>query len=150
MNIAIKNLQKTIAVNSRVLLSIRKVIRKTWELEGRKNRGGEITVCLLNNRRMRKLNLQYLRQDKPTDVLAFNLTAKGNKSYAPLVADIIVSTETAISNARIFKTTVLYELLLCVVHGLLHVLGYEHKNPRQEKIMQNKTNRILKFRHVHP
>jgi probable rRNA maturation factor len=149
VNIAIKNLQKTIAVNSRVLLAIRKVIRKTWELEGRKNRSGEITVCLVNNRRMRKLNLQYLGQDKPTDVLAFNLTSKGSKSYAPPVADIIVSTESAISNARIFKTCALYELLLYVVHGLLHVFGYEHKNSRQQKTMQNKAARILKFLQYH-
>lgn len=149
MNIAIKNLQKTIAVNSRVLSAIRKAIRTTWELEGRKNRKGEITVCLVNNRRIRRLNLKYLRQDKPTDVLAFDLSPKNKGSRDHLVADIIVSTETAISNARIFGTCALYELLLYAVHGLLHIFGYEHKNSRQQKIMQNKTVRILKFCHAH-
>ena len=150
MDIAIKNLQKTIAVNSRLLLSIRKVIRKTWELEGSKNRSGEITVCLVNNRRMRKFNLKYRGQDKPTDVLSFNLYAKTGRSFRPCAADIIVSTETAISNSKIFKTTPIYELLLYVVHGLLHVFGYEDKNYRQQKIMQNRAARILKICHVHP
>jgi probable rRNA maturation factor len=142
VDIAIKNLQKTIAVDSGILRAIKKVIRKTCELESRKLRRGRITVCLVDNKQMRKFNLQYLRQARPTDVLAFDLGSG--------VADIIVSTETAISNARTFKTSALYEILLYVAHGLLHVLGYDDKTLRQRKVIDNKAERILKFCHAHP
>jgi len=145
VNIAIKNLQKAVAIDSRVLRAIKKAIRKTWEAEARKYHAGEITICLVNNRRIRNLNLKYLGQDHPTDVIAFNLAQGTKKSSDPIIADIIISTEKAISNSRIFKTSTLYELLLYVVHGLLHIFGYGDKNPRQQNIMQDKAEKILKF-----
>lgn len=147
MNITVKNLQNSIAISPRVLAAMRKVIRKTWQLKYRKSNAGQITVCLVDNGLIRKLNLQYLGRDRSTDVLAFNLSSK---PYAGLAADIIVSTETAVSNARAFKTSALYETLLYVTHGLLHMLGYDDKNPRQRKIINNKAVRILKSCHVHP
>ncbi|MDD5156000.1 MAG: rRNA maturation RNase YbeY [Candidatus Omnitrophica bacterium] len=149
MNIAIKNLQNKITVSRRILSEIKKVIRKTWKSQGYTNKEAEITVCLANNRRMRRLNLRYLGKDKPTDVLAFDLTAK-DKTHTRLIADIIVSAETAAANARRFKTNASYELLLYVVHGLLHILGYDDKGLRQRKIMQAKAARILESCHVHP
>lgn len=145
MNIAIKNLQKKVAIDSRALRAIKKAIRKTWKLEAGKYQAGEITVCLVNNSCIRNLNLKYLKQDNPTDVIAFNLGEASTKSAVPIIADIIVSTETAISNSRLFKTSAIYELLLYVVHGLLHIFGYGDKNPRQQKIMQDKAEKILKF-----
>jgi probable rRNA maturation factor len=145
VNIAIKNLQKKVAIDSRVLRAIKKAIRKTWELEAGKYHAGEITVCLVNNRYIRNLNLKYRGEDNPTDVIAFNLGGEDKKSSDPVIADIIISTETAISNSRLFKTSAIYELLLYVVHGLLHILGYKDKNPRQQKIMQDKAEKILKF-----
>jgi probable rRNA maturation factor len=151
VDITIKNLQKRIVLDSGVSAAIRKVSRKTCKLEGRKNRDIQITVCLVNNRRMQKFNLKYMNQNKPTDVLSFNLSEKRGKSFQScLIADIIVSAETAISNSRVFKTSPLYELLLYVAHGLLHIFGYEDKNSRQKKIMQDKAERILKLCHVHP
>jgi len=75
------------------------------------------------------LNLKFLHKNWPTDVLAFCDRAS---------SDIVISTDTAIRNAKIFKTSRVYELQLYLVHGLLHLLGYDHANPRQRQIMRQK------------
>lgn len=89
---------------------------------------------------IKELNLMYLGENSPTDVITFD-NAQNKKGI--LSADIAVSTDTAIRNARIFKTTPLYEIYLYVVHGILHLLGYHDKTTRQKKLMQHKTNHIL-------
>ena len=55
-----------------------------------------------------------------------------------MFADIVISTDTAIRNAKIFKTTQLNELYLYVVHGVLHLLGYDDRTQKQRQIMQKK------------
>jgi probable rRNA maturation factor len=72
----------------------------------------------------------------PTDVLAFDLSAPG--AVRVLLADIIISADTAARNAKIFHTTPLYELYLYVVHGVLHLLGYDDKTKAQRKLMHKK------------
>lgn len=143
MNIAIKNLQKRTAIDSGILSAIKRVVRKTLKKEGRCAAPGEITVCLVDARRIRKLNLRYLGKDSPTDVMTFDLTPEGLWSRGGMVVDVVVSAQTALSNAKIFKTAYLYELLLYVVHGLLHVLGYDDKNLKQRKKMQKRAQAIL-------
>ena len=55
-----------------------------------------------------------------------------------LLADIMISTDTAINNARKFKTTPDYELMLYVAHGILHILGYDDRTKTQMKRMRKK------------
>ena len=93
----------------------------------------EITLCLVNDPKIRGLNLKYLGEDIPTDVLAFDATG-----------DIVISTDTAIRNAAIYKTSPVYETYLYVVHGVLHLLGYDDRNPKGRKLMDNKAKTILK------
>ena len=102
-------------------------------------KSGEITVCFVDNKRIRKFNSIYLGQDSPTDVIAFNIS----ESKSEFFADILISTDMASRNARVFKTTPPYEICLYVIHGLLHILGYDHKSIRQKKIMDEKASRIL-------
>jgi len=58
------------------------------------------------------------------------------------LADIIISTDTVISNSGIFKTTPLYELFFCVIHGILHVLGYEDDTEKKRLSMHEKQRQI--------
>ena len=81
----------------------------------------------------------YLGSDCPTDVIAFDLSATKNE----ISADLAVSTDTAIRNARIFKTHAGYEVYLYVIHGILHLLGYDDKTAQQRKVMEHKAQRIL-------
>ena len=77
------------------------------------------------------MNLEFLHRDQPTDVLAFES------------GEIVVSSDTAIRNARIFKTKPLYELYLYVVHGVLHIIGYDDRTKKQRERMQKKADDIL-------
>jgi probable rRNA maturation factor len=87
------------------------------------------------------LNLRYLHKNTPTDVLVFDLSGQDKPAYTS--ADIIISTDRAIRNSKVFGTTPLYELYLYVVHGLLHTLGYDDKTKKQRQIMDRKADKIL-------
>lgn len=133
MKIAVKNLQKKISIYPKKIKNLalgilsKEGVRKT----------GEITISFVNDRKIRGLNLRYLGKDRPTDVLAFNITEAPYISK-DIFADIVISTDTAIRNARIFKTSRPYELYLYVIHGLLHILGYEDKSKKEKTAMHKK------------
>lgn len=57
--------------------------------------------------------------------------------------DMVISADTAVSNARMFNTTPLYELYLYLTHGMLHILGYDDKTVRQRRKMEKESVRIL-------
>ena len=81
----------------------------------------------------------YLGCDSPTDVIAFDLTDREDE----FSADLAISTDTAIRNARIFKTCAAYEVYLYVIHGILHLLGFRDSTERQRKSMELKANQII-------
>jgi probable rRNA maturation factor len=104
-------------------------------------KSGEITVCFVNDEKIRKLNLRYLGKSSSTDVLAFDMSTPQEANS--IFADIVVSVDMAIHNASLFKTTPLYELCLYVIHGALHLLGYEDRTIKGRKLMQLKAETIL-------
>lgn len=136
MKIVIKNLQKKIPIYPK---RIKKAILKTLSLEGAKL-AGEITICFVNNKEIKELNLMYLGKDDYTDVIAFD-NSPVNKEL--LWGDIAISVDMAVHNAKIFKTSYLYEICLYVIHGVLHLLGYSDQNQRERRIMHDKANHIL-------
>jgi probable rRNA maturation factor len=81
-----------------------------------------ISVAFVGKRQMRRLNADYLRHDRPTDVLSFPLPGPDGV----LTGDIYVCRYAAARNARARHTGVREELLRLIVHGTLHVLGYDH------------------------
>ncbi len=136
MKITIKNLQKKIPVSPE---RIKKAVLDTLAAEGVR-RPCRINVCFTGDKEIKKLNYRYLKVNGPTDVLAFDMSAGGRDGMR---AEIIVSADTAIRNAAVFKTLPIYEACLYVVHGLLHILGYNDRSPKARKRMQRKAERIL-------
>lgn len=130
MKVIIKNLQKRIPISP---IRVKETVLRALELKGAKI-PGEITICFVSDKAIREFNLLYLAKDSPTDVIAFDNSNKKNE----ILADILVSADTAVRNAGIFKTTPLYELYLYVVHGVLHLLGYNDTTLKQKKIMREK------------
>lgn len=132
MKITIKNFQKKIPVYPK---KIKELILKALSREGRKN-SGRITVCFVDDKKIKELNLKYLHKNAPTDVLSFDLSVP--EKQGSICADIVVSTDAASQNAKKFKTTTSYELRLYVIHGLLHLLGYDDRTPRERILMRKK------------
>jgi probable rRNA maturation factor len=139
VNIAIRNLQKKIPITRSIILGVSKAIRRVVATEGSK-KNLEITVCFVNNAKIKRLNKKYFGKSYTTDCLAFEI---GKNLSQDTIADIVISTETAINNAKIFKTTPIYEVYLYAIHGTLHILGYKDKNKKYKKIMDLKSARIL-------
>ncbi len=131
IKVNILNLQKKIPVGKLLLSKIRTVVRQTILSEMVKETR-EISLCLVDDKTIKQLNRKYFGKSSPTDVIAF------------ATGDVAVSTDTAIINASIFKTAPLYELLLYVSHGTLHVLGYEDKTARERAVMEHKAALVLK------
>ena len=91
---------------------------------------GKIDISFVNEAEIRKLNKKFRKKDKPTDVLSFVYDKEG------ILGDVIISPETARKNARRFGVTYKVELKRLAIHGVLHVLGYDHGRKMQhaEKI----------------
>lgn len=132
MKIIIKNFQKKIPINP---ARIKKKILKVFSEEALK-KSCEITICFVNDKKIRELNLKYLAKNEATDVLAFDITDKKDKDK--MFADIVISTDTALRNAGIYKTTALDEVNLYLVHGALHLLGYDDRSLRDRQLMRKK------------
>jgi probable rRNA maturation factor len=89
---------------------------------------GEVTVALVSDARMRALNRMYRGKDYATDVLSFP-AEKGRKGR-PTLGDIVIATGVARRQARDLGHSLAVELRILSLHGLLHLLGYDHERDR--------------------
>ena len=132
MKIGIKNLQKKLTIKPK---KIRELILNILKGE-KKGESGYINICFADDALIKKFNSRFLKNNSSTDVLAFNLN--DDKIGKILLADIMISADTAINNAARFKTEPEYELMLYVTHGVLHILGYDDRDRVKKKQMRKK------------
>ncbi|MFZ2602775.1 MAG: rRNA maturation RNase YbeY [Candidatus Omnitrophota bacterium] len=141
LQIIIKNSQKKIRIDSLITQKIIQAINKTISLKCKFSQA-QITILLVNDKFISELNLMYLGKASPTDVLTFDITEKKrNKDY--LIADIVISTDASVKNAKIYKTRPTQELLLYTIHGVLHLLGFDDATSKQRERMDKKAFAIL-------
>lgn len=136
VKVIIRNLQKRIPINSK---KITRVILKALS-DAQVKKFGEIEVCFMDDEKIRELNLMYLARNVSTDVIAFDISENKKEIFA----NIAVSADTAIRNAKIFKTSAVYELYLYVIHGILHLLGYKDETKKDKIIMRKKEEDFLR------
>ena len=105
----------------------------------------EISILLLDNSQIRDLNREYRKKDKPTDVLSFPMRDESSDNVQPqLLGDIVISVETAEKQARQRNHSLYRELCFLLIHGTLHLLGYDHETSKKvEKQMQKKEAEIF-------
>jgi probable rRNA maturation factor len=82
---------------------------------------GEVNICVTSNREMQGLNRRFRKKNKPTDVLSFPADAKG------VAGDIAISLEIAAANASELGHSLETEVKILIVHGMLHLAGYDHE-----------------------
>ena len=106
----------------------------------------EISVLLTADAEMTALNSEYRGIDAPTDVLAFAMREGEdcNAMHPMLLGDIVISLETAAQQAAAAKHSLETEVTVLTVHGVLHLLGYEHATPEEESIMFAKQKATLR------
>ena len=97
----------------------------------------------MGDRRMRRLNRQYRKRDRSTDVLAF-ATREGPSPSSSLLGDVVISWDTAVRQASIAGHSVDHELVILLIHGVLHLLGYDHDRDEPEaRRMQRKERSVF-------
>jgi len=106
----------------------------------------EISILLLDDPQIRELNREYRGKDRPTDVLSFPMSDASTENIQPqLLGDIVISVETAEKQAQKRKCPLYKELCILLVHGTLHLLGYDHElSKKDEKEMQKKESELFK------
>ncbi len=107
--------------------------------------GAQLSIVVVNDRRIRDLNRLYRGRDSATDVLAFSqLEGDGVGVHTEVMGDVVISAETAARQAAGAGDTLESELDLLTVHGILHLAGFDHVGKASEKaVMERWTRKIL-------
>ena len=134
--ISVRNLQRKISVNVAELERFSKyAVQHSLQLPKRRRTDlrklSEIFIGLISDRRMALLHRKFLGQSGPTDVLTFQH------------GEIFISVDTARRHAHAFENSLLRELKLYIVHGLLHLHGFDDQTPDESHKMKAAQERIL-------
>ena len=117
----------------------------------------ELGLVITNQERVRQLNQSYLGIDEPTDVLAFSMLpeplAVGESEVSSSfvqppdgvlhLGEVIISYPQAVTQAEEHRHSVKREIAILIIHGVLHLLGYEHDKPELERQMKTREQEIL-------
>jgi len=135
MAVAVRNCQRRVRLSTPRL---RATAQAALDALGRGDR--ELHVSVVDDGEIRRLNARYLRRRHATDVLAFDLDVPGS---SPLLGEVIVSADTATRQARRRRVPVGLELDLLVVHGVLHLAGWDDHEPGEARLMHERARSIL-------
>jgi len=115
----------------------------------------ELGLVITTQERIQQLNLSYLGKDSPTDVLAFSMLSElPGRGTAPFVAppdgvshlgEVIISYPQAVIQAEEHQHSVEKEIAILIIHGVLHLLGYDHDKPEPEREMRAREAEILSY-----
>ncbi len=112
----------------------------------------ELSLVIVGQEKIHELNLKYLERDEPTDVLSFAMLAEPAGDAAPFIlppdgmqhlGEVIISYPQAVIQAGEHRHTVKKEMALLIIHGVLHLVGYDHDQPEVEQEMRAREAEIL-------
>lgn len=106
-----------------------------------------LSIVFVSRQKISALNKKYLGRAYATDVLAFDAREHTGRALAKeaLAGDIIISVDAARTNAQVYGVPFARELALYVIHGILHLLGYDDHTPRDVKRMRRKEQQLLQY-----
>jgi len=133
---------ENISSDSRVKLSsLKKLAQKILKDFDEK---GDLNIILVSDSFMRRLNQRFTRRKGTTDVLSFSFKEnKNTKAKRSLLGEVYVSVNRAGKQARDYQSTFDQELKRLVAHGVLHLLGYEHKSKKDIDKMSKKEEKYI-------
>ena len=112
----------------------------------------ELGLVIASQERVQQLNLSYLGKDEPTDVLAFSAIEEIGADSPPFVmppdgvlhlGEVIISYPQAVVQAEEHQHPVKREIAILIIHGILHLLGFEHDKPELKRLMSAREEEIL-------
>lgn len=137
MQITVNNLHNKYKINAplvkKISLKVLRMLKKSGALE--------LEIVFLDDKNMAPLNKKYRGRARSTDVLSFCMEKK-DRSGA-LVGSVVISLDTALKNSKIFKTVFEEEIVLYIIHGILHLFGYDDEDTDSFRRMSRKQFNIL-------
>ena len=108
----------------------------------------EVSVTFVDNKEIRRLNAQFRDIDRETDVLSFPMGEDGvydinHDTGNKILGDVVISMEKASEQAYAFGHSLEREVCYLCVHSMLHLLGYDHMEPKEKSIMRMKEERVM-------
>ena len=131
---------------------INQVLEKCYKVEKIDTTKIYINIILTNPEKIRQINKEYRNIDKETDVLSFpmfekdeldKLLEKQENIEKDILGDIIISISKVIEQAKEYNHSFERELAYMVVHGFYHLMGYDHMEEEEKKVMRSKEENIL-------
>lgn len=98
-----------------------------------------LEINFISGEDIHAINKSYLKHDYTTDIITFNYS----DSLQKIDGEIFISIDDALSNSKKFRVTLSEELVRLVIHGILHLLGYDDQNLTDKKIMKRLENKLL-------
>jgi probable rRNA maturation factor len=129
------------------------VAKKVLEAQGA-GAEAEMSLLIATSERIKELNREYLGEDEPTDVLAFSAREEKETDQSPFIhppdgllhlGEVIIAYPQAVIQADEHRHSVKKELAILLIHGLLHLLGYDHDEPDSERRMGAREAELLSY-----
>ncbi len=142
MEILIRNKQNKVKIDrARVKKSLRGILEKLGHGDC------EISVLFVDNNEIHELNKKYRDVDRPTDVLSFSqMEGDCSEINRGLLGDVVISADMALAQAGERGKELQSEIDFLLVHGVLHLLGFDHEGPVNErKIMKKKERELMEL-----
>ena len=122
--------------------TVKEVISAVLESE-HENDGATVSVTFVDNERIRELNREFRNIDRATDVLSFPADEPVVESKGRFLGDIAISLERAKTQSEEYGHSFKREVAFLTAHSVLHLLGYDHMTPDEEKEMFSKQEKVL-------
>lgn len=112
----------------------------------------ELSIVFTDNEKIQDLNKRYRNMDNPTDVLAFQMHSDDQNGKIAFITppdnihhlgEVVISYPQAVRQARDYGHDITHEVKILLIHGILHLLGYDHRLSAEEEIMRSKETEIL-------
>ncbi len=143
MAILVNNQQDQITISEGLLSLLGQIGDDVLRMEGQPQES-EVSITLVDNAYIQELNRTYRGLDRPTDVLAFYLEDDmPAMEEEKMLGDVLVSVEKADEQAREYGHSLEREVAFLTVHGILHLLGYDHHLPQEEEKMKSRQKLFL-------
>jgi len=142
MNLVIANRQRTKKINTRRLKQV--VAELLTEL---KISEAELGIKLVGAKEMARMNRQFLQHEGSTDVITFDHTEKRKAergTWKNIHGELLICVDDAVKQANEFKTTWQAEVVRYIIHGVLHLLGYDDLKPQLRRRMKREENRLVR------
>jgi len=107
---------------------------------------GELSILITDDANIEKINTAYFSRPKPTNVISFSMTEGAFADVNPeakMLGDIVISMETAMREAEEAMMPVEERFIQLLVHGLLHIFGYDHESPGSDAEAMEKKSEVL-------